>query len=94
MSKRPLYLVAYDIRNPSRLRHTLEIVKEYATGGQKSAYECYLSRSEREEILYRTDEVIDPEEDNLFLLRLNRHPRVHTLGIAVEPQDLTFFYQG
>ncbi|MBT3473412.1 MAG: CRISPR-associated endonuclease Cas2 [Gammaproteobacteria bacterium] len=94
MKKRPLYLVAYDIRNPSRLRRTLEIVKEYATGGQKSAYECYLNRNEQKELLQRANAIIDRDEDNLFLLCLNQRPKVHTLGVAVGPQDPTFFYQG
>lgn len=94
MSRRPLYLVAYDIHHPGRLQKTLHVVKEYATGGQKSAYECYLSRSEKRELLQRTDHTIDPKEDSLFLLRLHQNSRVHTLGLAVEPQDPDFFYQG
>ena len=94
MSKRTLYLVAYDIREPSRLRHILEIIKDFATGGQKSAYECYLSSRERSELLDRAGSEIDPGEDRLFLLRLPGTPRVHALGIATSPQDPGFFYQG
>ncbi len=40
---RTLYLVAYDVRRPSRLRKALRVLKDYASGGQKSAFECYLS---------------------------------------------------
>ena len=44
---RDLYLVAYDIREPRRLRKMLYLLKEYASGGQKSAFECYLTAGEK-----------------------------------------------
>ena len=94
MAKRALYIAAYDIRSPRRLAAALQIIKEFATGGQKSAYECFLGHTERRELLQRVEQVIERGEDRFFLLRLNRKPRVHTLGIAVQPQDLDFFYQG
>lgn len=94
MSKRTLYLAAYDISAPRRLRRVLGIVKDFATGGQKSAYECFLDKAEKHEILNRVLNSIDPHEDRFFLLRLKEKPRVHVLGIAVQPADPSFFYQG
>lgn len=94
MSKRELCLAAYDIRDPARLRHVLYIVKDYATGGQKSAYECYLSEAERNQLLERVESAIDAVEDRFFLLRFARFPKVHIFGIAVRPHDQQFFYQG
>ena len=41
---RKLYLVAYDVREPSRLRRALHILKDYAYAGQKSVFECWPSK--------------------------------------------------
>ncbi len=43
MSTRKLYIAAYDISNPRRLRQALKILKGYACGRQKSVFECYLT---------------------------------------------------
>jgi len=51
MKDRDLYLAAYDISAPDRLRAMLYAVKGYATGGQKSVYECFLSQGERQELM-------------------------------------------
>ncbi|NLT65784.1 MAG: CRISPR-associated endonuclease Cas2 [Acidobacteria bacterium] len=94
MSERDLYIAAYDIRSPRRLRAVLKAVKGHATGGQKSAYECFLTPAERRGLLGDLDEAIEPDEDRVLLIRLDPRSRVHTLGIAEEPQDPPFFYCG
>ncbi len=58
MTERNLFVVAYDVSDPSRLRKMLYIIKDYATGGQKSAYECYLSDVERNELIERVNNTI------------------------------------
>ncbi len=94
MSPRQLYLAAYDISAPRRLHLMLKAVREYSTGGQKSAYECFLTESERDDLLSAVTEVMDREEDRFFLLRLDRRAKVATLGIAVRPADPDYFYLG
>ena len=94
MTQRDLYLAAYDICAPSRLRRALRLVKGYATGGQKSMYECFLSDVEKRHLLADMRDALDPSEDCFILLRLDPRARVHTLGIAVPPEDPPFFYQG
>ncbi|NLV30980.1 MAG: CRISPR-associated endonuclease Cas2 [Acidobacteria bacterium] len=94
MEERDLYIAAYDIASPRRMRAALQLVKGHATGGQKSAYECFLTPAERRTLLYRLDAVIEPDEDRVLLIRLDPRSRVHTLGIAEEPQDPPFFYCG
>jgi CRISPR-associated protein Cas2 len=94
MEERDLYIAAYDIASPRRLRAALKLVKGHATGGQKSAYECFLTVAERRDLLRNLDSVIDPDEDRVLLIRLDPRSRVHTLGIAEEPQDPPFFYCG
>lgn len=94
MSERDLYIAAYDISSARRLRAALKLVKEYATGGQKSAYECFLTPTERRDLLRELRAVIEPREDRVLLIRLDPRSRVHTLGIGEAPQDPPFFYCG
>lgn len=92
--QRQLFLVAYDIRQPRRLYKVHQVLKDYASGGQKSAYECYLSHAERRELLHRAIDVIDKDEDTLLVIRLVSRDAVETLGKAVKPVDELYTYLG
>lgn len=92
--ERSLYIAAYDIASPRRLRAALKLVKAYATGGQKSVFECFLTQGERRQLLGEMREVIEFGEDRFLLIRLDPRSRVRTLGIAIEPEDPPFFYHG
>ncbi len=83
--KRRLHIAAYDVRCPRRLRRMLAVVKDYASGGQKSAYECYLSAAEKEELIHRVRHELDLEQDRFACIELptQRQPRV--LGKAIKP---------
>ncbi len=94
MSARDLYIAAYDIASDRRLRAALKLIKGHATGGQKSAYECFLTDAERCELLKEMRAVIEPVEDRFLLIRLDPRSRVHTLGIGEAPRDPSFFYFG
>ncbi|MDT8283529.1 MAG: CRISPR-associated endonuclease Cas2 [Gammaproteobacteria bacterium] len=94
MPQRALHIAAYDISSSKRLRHTLHILKGYATGGQKSVFECYLSDAERVSLIDEVRQAIDDEEDRFVLLRLESRAPVRALGIAVQPADPDFFYVG
>ncbi|HWP84880.1 MAG TPA: CRISPR-associated endonuclease Cas2 [Terriglobia bacterium] len=94
MINRDLYIAAYDIASARRLRMALKLVKGYATGGQKSAYECFLTPSERRCLLRELRAVIEAGEDRILLIRLDPRSRVYTLGIGELPQDPPFFYCG
>lgn len=91
---RKLFLVAYDVRHPKRLRRALEVLKDYASGGQKSAFECYLTSPERKELLNRVEQIIDTTEDALLVIRLAGRDAVSTLGIGVKPADELYTYLG
>ncbi|MEJ2446085.1 MAG: CRISPR-associated endonuclease Cas2 [Exilibacterium sp.] len=91
---RALYLVAYDVRHPKRLRRMLTVLKDYASGGQKSAFECYLSTAERRELLARARQTMDENEDAFLIIRLTDRDAVSTLGIAVKPADELYTYLG
>jgi CRISPR-associated protein Cas2 len=94
MTQRQLYLAAYDISCNRRLRKALHILRGYASGGQKSVFECFLTHTEKTSLLKNISWVIDPEEDRFILLKLHGGRHIHTLGKAVLPQDGAFYYIG
>jgi CRISPR-associated protein Cas2 len=89
--EKPLYIAAYDICDAHRLRLALQVLKGYATGGQKSVFECFLSEAERSSLVHQMASII-AAEDRYFMVRLDPRSRVLTLGIAVPPADPPFFY--
>lgn len=94
MNKRQLYLAAYDISCSKRLRKALYVLRGYASGGQKSVFECFLTPAEKNRLLNDVELVIDPLEDRFFLLVLDGHSKIRALGKAVVPEDNSFFYVG
>ena len=92
--KRELYLVAYDVRKPERLRRMLAVLKEYASGGQKSAFECYLTANERRELLSRAGQTMDKDTDSFLVIRVIERDAVSTLGVAVKPANQLCTYLG
>ena len=94
MSERDLYLAAYDVAAPGRLATALKIVRGFATGGQKSVHEIWLTVAEKAVLLHSLAAVLDAVEDRFFLLRLDPRSTVFTLGCGQEPADHGFFYLG
>ena len=93
MRKRRLYLAAYDVRSPKRLRQALLVLKDYASGGQKSVFECYLCPAEKQALIRRIESVLDLEVDRFLVVPLDAGA-VRVLGTAVMPIDAEFFYLG
>lgn len=94
MPDRTLYLAAYDIACPRRLQAMLDLVRTYATGGQKSVYECFLTPAEKADLLANVATVMDERQDRFFLLRLDPRARTVAMGCAVPAVDPPFFYAG
>lgn len=92
MAQRALYLAAYDIADPNRLQTALRVLKNYASGGQKSVFECYLNAAERVALVAEIRSVLDLVEDRFLLLPLDGRRAVEVLGIAVAPADPAFYY--
>jgi len=92
MSQRHLHLAAYDVADDRRLRQALKILRGYATGGQKSVFECFLSRSEKRDLLDQITELLDLDEDRFLLVRLDPRAKVRTLGIGIAPGDPAIIY--
>lgn len=91
---RHLFLIGYDIASARRRRHALKCVKGHAIGGQKSLYECWLTAGELQQAMASLRRLIDPAKDRVVFVRLDPRAAVHTLGVAVRPEDGEFFYQG
>lgn len=94
MTQRDLYLAAYDISLPHRLIAALKLTRAYATGGQKSVHELFLTPAERLALVEDMSILIDLDTDRFLLLKLDPRSRVHTLGKAVAPADPDYFYIG
>lgn len=76
------------------VRAALALVRSYATGGQKSVHEVFLTRAERFELLHNMALLLDEDEDRFFLLRLDPSARTYALGVAAQPADPDYFYVG
>ena len=94
MTKRTLYIAAYDVSDAGRLREALKLLKGFASGRQKSVFECFLTEAEKRELLAGVRSVLDAHEDRFVLLRLDPRGKVRTLGKAVKPVDPPWFYVG
>lgn len=94
MTQRLLYLAAYDVSDPGRLVDALHVLRAYATGGQKSVFECFLTTGERRALVAEVSEVLDLAEDRFFLVRLDPRSKVRTLGVGVKPADPAYLYIG
>jgi CRISPR-associated protein Cas2 len=91
---RVLYLAAYDVSDNGRLRAALHCVRAYATGGQKSVHEVWLTDAEKGELIGDMSFILDEDEDSFMLIRLDARQTVHTLGLGVVPVDPDWFYLG
>ncbi len=79
---RTLYLVAYDVTDPSRLRRVHRFMVGWKVGGQKSFYECWLTPAERELVLSGLQDLIVPEADRVHVFQLDARMVPKCFGIA------------
>jgi len=94
MPQRRLYIAAYDVSDDRRLRDALKVLKGYASGRQKSVFECFLTAAERGALVSEIRGLLDPEEDRFLLLRLEPRGKTRVRGKAVKPVDPGWFYVG
>jgi CRISPR-associated protein Cas2 len=94
---RDFYLAAYDVSvaaGPARQSAARGRLRAYATGGQKSVFECLLTPAEAAAVLAEMAGLLRPAEDRFLLLRLDPRARRFTLGRAAPPHFSECFYQG
>lgn len=94
MTQRTLHIAAYDVSSDARLRDALKVLKGYASGRQKSVFECFLTPAERRRLLAEIRGVLHPTEDRFLMVRLDPRGKVRVRGRALEPVDPPWFYVG
>ncbi len=94
MSKRALYIAAYDVADSKRLRKVHQVVKGYATGGQKSVFECFLTSAERHRLIAKGQSIVNEREDRFALIRVEERAEPFLYGIATPAIDPDFYYVG
>ena len=90
---RTLHRAAYDISAPSRLAAALKLVRSYATGGQKSVHEIFLTEGEKRTLLQEMRQLL-AEIDQFLLVRLDSRTEFMTRGNGHKPADPDYFYLG
>ena len=94
MPQRQLHIAAYDISSDERLRDALKILKSYASGRQKSVFECFLTPAEHADLLARVRGVLSATEDRFLLIRLDPRGKIRVRGRGLRPTDPPWFYVG
>lgn len=92
MSGRKVYLVAYDVADPSRLRRVHRKLRAYGDSLQYSVFWCVLASAELETLVTDLTNLIIPDEDRVLLIDLGpqdgwRQEAVRFLGRALEERD-------
>lgn len=85
MQRQPV-LLAYDIGQPRLQAQVRKKIREQASSSQLSAYECFLSRDERQQLLTQLSDLI-PEDASLIACPLDSTRTAYYLGQAQPPTD-------
>lgn len=83
MLRRRLYLVCYDVGSPKRLRRIHKLVKAYAVCGQKSSYECWMTKPEMQSLIAALSREAHAAEDRVDVFELDPRQMVFCFGTAV-----------
>lgn len=79
---RTLYLVAYDIADPRRLARVHRYLLGWYVGGQKSFYECWLTRAELAQVIRDLGRLIVPTDDRVHIFQLDSRMAPKCFGVA------------
>lgn len=91
---RRLFVAAYDVHERKRRARVRRVVNEYASGGQKSAYECWLTAQECRKLHANVAGMLDLSKDSFALLPVQGEETFVGLGIASGPVDPEVTYVG
>lgn len=91
--QRQLYLAAYDIGSDRKRAAALDLLRGYATGGQKSVHEVWLTPAEKRAVLADMPHLLDTD-DRFALMRLDPRARTLLRGRAQAPAEPGLFYVG
>jgi CRISPR-associated protein Cas2 len=85
--KNMLHLVAYDIREPKRLRNVAKTCEDFGIRVEYSVFECDLSENHFLKLWDRLRKIIDPDEDCILAYRIcgSCVTRIESMGAVVRP---------
>ncbi len=88
-----LYLVAYDISSPKRLRLMAKTCQDYGARVEKSVFECDLDEGNFNSMWQEINEIIDHDDDAVIAYRICRSCVRQTLsaGIIVRPGQVLLY---
>ena len=73
MSIRRFYLIAYDISDSGRQHQVRNILQGYATGSQKSLYECWLTETEWQDLRCRLPNLLQEGDKLNVTVKARKH---------------------
>ena len=83
---RRLYIVAYDISDPKRLRRVFRTLKGYGEHLQFSVFECDLTASQRLQLAAKLGETIEHSQDQVMFVDLGpSEGRFHSIDYVGRP---------
>ena len=88
-----LYLVAYDICSPKRLRLVAKTCQDYGVRVEKSVFECDLDEGNFNSMWKELNEIIDHDDDAVIAYRICRTCVRNTLsaGVIVRPGQVLLY---
>lgn len=89
MAARKTFLVAYDVRDPRRLRRVARVMQDFGARRQLSVFMCRLTGAQRVEMQRRLAAEIDQSVDQILILPLCERcsPSLEAIGIPVPAHD-------
>jgi CRISPR-associated protein Cas2 len=67
MAEKCWHLVAYDVREPKRLRQVAKKLEGYGTRIQYSIFRCRVDRATLEKLHWELNQIMEPEDDLLVM---------------------------
>jgi len=85
--KNMLHLVAYDVRDPRRLRQVAKICLDYGIRVEYSVFECDLTEDLFQKLWHNLNAVIDPDEDAILAYKIcgSCVQRIQSMGTVERP---------
>ncbi len=91
--KNMLYLVAYDICNPSRLRKVAIACEDFGIRVEYSVFECDLCDEDFDQLWKRLGRLIDEDEDCILAYRIcgSCVRQIESMGTVSRPGTVLFY---
>lgn len=80
------YIIVYDV-NVQRVTKMLKLMREYVNHVQNSVFEGELTNAQVEELKYRVNELMNPEEDSVIIYKVGSKRWSEREVLGVEKQS-------